>query len=90
MRTETITEREDLVIRRQVLQPGEAGPWHTDAYRRFTVVISGDALRIEFQNASEPVDVAVHAGMTGLLRDHARVAAMNGSPASAMPAAMSG
>lgn len=63
MHIETITEREDLVIRRQVLEPGQAGPWHTDDCRRFSVVISGEALRIEFQDGSESVDVPVHAGM---------------------------
>ena len=44
MRTETITERDDLVIRRLVLEPGEAMPWRTDPCRRFTVVIRGDLL----------------------------------------------
>ena len=38
MQTEIITIRDDLVIRRLVLEPGEAMPWHTDSCHRFTVV----------------------------------------------------
>jgi hypothetical protein len=39
MRTEIISRRDDLVIRRLVLEPGEAMPWHTDPCHRFTVVV---------------------------------------------------
>ena len=63
MHIETITERDDLIIRRQVLQPGEAGPWHTDPHRRFSVVITGEALRIEFQGSPDVIDVPVHPGL---------------------------
>ncbi len=45
MRTELITQRDDRVIRRHTLEPGEATPWHTDACRRFTVVVRGDEIR---------------------------------------------
>ena len=34
---EVITQRDDLVIRRLVLAPGEGMPWHTDTCHRFTV-----------------------------------------------------
>jgi hypothetical protein len=63
MRVETITQRDSLIIRRQVLEPGEAGPWHTDPCTRFTVVVSGERLRIEFRDGSAELDVPVHAGL---------------------------
>ena len=44
MKSETLTQREDLIIRRHILQPGESLPWHTDRCHRFTVVVSGEAL----------------------------------------------
>lgn len=31
MQTEVITRRDDLMIRRLILEPAEAMPWHTDA-----------------------------------------------------------
>lgn len=62
MSTEVITERDDLIIRRQVLEPGEATPWHTDAVHRFTVVIRGEKLALEFRDG-ERIEFAVHAGM---------------------------
>ena len=64
MQTELITRRDDLLIRRLVLEPGEAMPWHTDACRRFTVIVRGERLRIEFRDSGEQVPVAVHPGMT--------------------------
>lgn len=65
MRSETISEREGCVVRRHVLEPGEASPWHVDVCRRFTVVVSGERLRIEFGVGSEAeaVEVPVHAGL---------------------------
>jgi hypothetical protein len=46
MRAEVITERDDLVIRRLVLEPGEDMPWHTDACHRFSVVRSRRATAV--------------------------------------------
>lgn len=63
MRAETITKRDDLVIRRLVLEPGEAMPWHTDSCHRFSVVVRGEQLRIEFRDTGEAVTVAVYPGM---------------------------
>ena len=37
MKAETITERDELVIRRMILAPGEKMYWHTDLCHRFTV-----------------------------------------------------
>ena len=60
---EEITSRPDLVIRRLVLEPGEATPWHTDACHRFSVVVSGEQLTIEHADGSEPIEVAVAPGL---------------------------
>lgn len=62
MRTEIITRRDDIVIRRMVLEPSEAMPWHTDPCRRFTVVVRGELLRIEFRDSGKSVEVPVKPG----------------------------
>lgn len=64
MRTELITQRDDLVIRRHTLEAGEATPWHSDACRRFTVVVRGDEIRIEFRLTGESVAVPVPPGLS--------------------------
>jgi quercetin dioxygenase-like cupin family protein len=61
MRTEIITRRDDLEIRRAVLAPGEATPWHIDAVHRFTVVVRGERLAIEFRDG-ERIELAVAPG----------------------------
>ena len=63
MKSETITQRSDLIIRRHILEPGEALPWHTDRYHRFTVVVSGEALHIEYRDSKEVEHVDVHPGL---------------------------
>ena len=63
MKSETITQRDDLVIRRHILEPGEALPWHTDLCHRFTVVVSGEALSIEYRESGEIETFPVSAGM---------------------------
>ena len=50
MQVETIHEDEHIVIRRQRLAPGEATPWHVDPCRRFTVVVNGTRLAIEYRD----------------------------------------
>ena len=62
VRTEIITRRDELVIRRLVLEPGEAMLWHTDPCHRFTVVVRGDQLGIEFRGAGETVTFPVRPG----------------------------
>lgn len=61
MHTEVISRSADTLIRRQVLQPGEASPWHIDLCHRFTVVVSGAALRIEFRDR-DAIDVSFAPG----------------------------
>lgn len=43
--------------------PGESLPWHRDRCHRFTVVVSGEALSIEYRDTGEVETFAVHAGM---------------------------
>ncbi len=63
MQFEVITQRDDLLIRRQILQPGEALPWHIDLCHRFTVVVSGERLQIEYRDTGEIVEIEVHPGL---------------------------
>jgi oxalate decarboxylase/phosphoglucose isomerase-like protein (cupin superfamily) len=73
MKSELLTERDDLVIRRHILEPGEAMPWHTDACHRFSVLVRGNGLTIEFRDTGEFVDVAVYPGLTGWDAPESRV-----------------
>jgi hypothetical protein len=73
MQMEVITQRDDLLIRRQILQPGEALPWHIDLCHRFTVVVSGDRLRIEFRETGEQVTIDVHPGLADWDKPEPRV-----------------
>jgi hypothetical protein len=73
VRTEVITRRDDLVIRRSILDPGDATPWHVDPCHRFSVVIRGDALAIEFRDASEVVHLELCAGLADWDEPEARV-----------------
>jgi hypothetical protein len=63
MKSETITQRTDLIIRRHVLAPGEALPWHTDLCHRFTVVVRGETLSIEYRDSGEIETFPVHPGL---------------------------
>jgi quercetin dioxygenase-like cupin family protein len=50
---ETLFRRDTTLVRRLRLAPGEAMPWHRDPYHRVTVVLSGDALAIEYRDGRE-------------------------------------
>lgn len=63
MKSETITQRKDLIIRRHILEPGEALPWHTDHCHRFTVVVTGERLSIQYRDTGEVETFPVQAGM---------------------------
>lgn len=65
MREELISEREGLVIRRRILEPNEATPWHVDSGHRFSVIVRGERLALEFQDGSEPLEFAVAPGEAG-------------------------
>ena len=42
--------RGTTLVRRQRLVPGEATPWHRDPFHRVAVVLSGDAITIEYRD----------------------------------------
>lgn len=63
MKEEIIDRREDLLIRRGILEPGESTPWHTDPCHRFTVVVRGDALAIEYRDGRPAQRFAVAPGV---------------------------
>ena len=65
MNVETITDNETLLIRRMTLQPEEHMYWHTDSCKRFTVVVRGAKLAIEFRDGRKTIEVDVYPGMTG-------------------------
>ena len=73
MRTEIISRRDDLLIRRLILEPGEAMPWHTDPCHRFSVVVRGDELGIEFRDTGEMVTFPVRPGVAEWDEPQARV-----------------
>jgi hypothetical protein len=73
MQAEVITRRDELMIRRLVLAPGEAMLWHTDACHRFSVIVRGQHLTIECRETGERMGVAVHPGMVGWDAPEARM-----------------
>jgi hypothetical protein len=64
MITETISQRGTTLVRRLILEPGMATPWHVDPFHRITVVVRGEALTIEYRDGREPERVDVSAGAT--------------------------
>lgn len=64
MQMEVITQRDDLLIRRLILEPGEALPWHTDSCHRFSVIVRGEQISIEIRETGEKIAINVHPGMT--------------------------
>ena len=62
MRAETLSREPGILIRRATLAPGEATPWHRDLCRRFTMVVRGDGLTIEYIDG-ERAQVDVHPGL---------------------------
>lgn len=59
---EKISQRGTTLVRRLVLEPSEATPWHVDPFHRATVIVRGDALEIEYQDKGETQRVEVSAG----------------------------
>lgn len=52
MTDEKISQQGTKLAHRQILEPGECSEWHVDSYRRFSVVIRGSRLKIEFRDGS--------------------------------------
>jgi quercetin dioxygenase-like cupin family protein len=55
-------QRGNFLVRRQILAPGDATPWHRDPYRRLSMVLSGDALKIEFRDGSDSKRIEITPG----------------------------
>ena len=70
---EVVVERDDAVIRRMILRGGEAMAWHVDPCRRYSVVLSGDQLTIEYRDGLASEVVTVHRGMAGWDEPESRV-----------------
>ena len=62
---EVLVQRDNILVRRQRIEPGEALPWHTDPHHRVAVVTSGDELVIEFRGGGEPQRIELAPGMAG-------------------------
>ncbi len=65
MTFEVVVVRDDAVVRRMTLRGGEAMAWHVDPCRRYSVVLGGDQLTIEYRDGLASEVVAVHRGMAG-------------------------
>jgi quercetin dioxygenase-like cupin family protein len=61
---EIISQRGTTLVRRLVLEPGMATPWHVDPFHRIAVVVRGEALDIEYRNGRQTDRVEVAAGTT--------------------------
>jgi quercetin dioxygenase-like cupin family protein len=59
---ETLCQRGTTLVRRLVLEPGEATPWHVDPFHRVTVIVRGEALAIEYRDGGEPERLEVGTG----------------------------
>jgi len=64
MSEETILENGKVLVWRQRLAVGEAGPWHIDSCPRVTVVLSGETLAIEYRDGGATDRVSVTPGQT--------------------------
>ncbi len=62
MTEQKILQRGNIHVRRLILEPGQAMPWHRDPYHRITVVLRGDAIQIEHVDGSPPERISVTPG----------------------------
>jgi hypothetical protein len=53
MTDEILLQHGATMVRRLRLAPGETMPWHRDPFHRVAVVLSGDALSIEYRDGGE-------------------------------------
>ena len=65
VKIETLSEEPTIVVRRMIVKPGESSDWNIDVCRRFTVIVSGDRLQIEFLDTGEALEVDVAPGLNG-------------------------
>lgn len=59
---EVLHQRGVILVRRLILDPGEAMPWHTDPFVRLSVVLHGENLAIEYRDGSSPERIELTAG----------------------------
>jgi hypothetical protein len=59
----TIDQRTGLIIRRHILEPGETLPWHSDLCHRFSVIVRGEAIAIEYRDSKEIKMIPVYPGL---------------------------
>ncbi len=64
MPEEVLHHRGNFLVRRLILAPGEATPWHRDPFHRVSVILSGEALAIEYRDESARKRIEVAAGQT--------------------------
>ena len=62
MIAETLSQRGTTLIRRLILEPGMATPWHVDPFHRISVVVRGAVLTIEYRDGRECERVEVVVG----------------------------
>ena len=62
MQERVLHHRGTCLVRRLSLAPGEATPWHRDPFHRVTVILSGQALAIEYRDGGKAHRVEVTAG----------------------------
>jgi len=58
----TILGNGKVLVRRQRLAVSETGPWHIDVCDRVTVVLSGEALAIEYRDGGAADHITVTPG----------------------------
>jgi hypothetical protein len=73
MNDEILLHHGTTMVRRLRLSPSDAMPWHRDPFHRVTVVLSGDALSIEYRDGGESHRVEVTPGQVEWEEPSARV-----------------
>jgi quercetin dioxygenase-like cupin family protein len=53
MISEIVSQRGTTLVRRLVLESGDATPWHVDPFLRLTVVVRGGLLAIEYRDGAQ-------------------------------------
>jgi quercetin dioxygenase-like cupin family protein len=50
---EVLQRRDNTLVRRIMLEPGEATPWHVDPYDHFAFQIQGEVAAVEYRESGE-------------------------------------
>ena len=62
MMDKVLHHRGTILVRRQHLEPGETTPWHRDPFHRVAVVLSCDAIVIEYRDGGPSQRLAPKTG----------------------------